>query len=151
MCSTRHWWFLDNESRCNAKQGISLALKRQWQTINSHSSTPVAVLCQFNTVGEAVWSVMAMWTRWQSSHTVVTLNGTVLIQVSSHCLHSRKQQWISLISTTITIAGIYITTGTYKHKNGTWINRCWNLLVYINKHIKYIKMKNWKYDILLIS
>ena len=64
-------------------------------SFDADSSTPVAVLQrQFNTVDEAVRSIKATRTRWQSSRAVVTLRCTVLanlcVQVSSiHWFHIR--------------------------------------------------------------
>ncbi|KAJ8893118.1 hypothetical protein PR048_005701 [Dryococelus australis] len=75
---------------------------RRCRTVDGDRSTPVSVLqCQANTVEKAIQYVMAMQTRCQSSHAVVTLHDPVslFIAVYDPVLYLRAtifglQQWV---------------------------------------------------------
>ena len=95
----RHWWCLENGSWRNGMRATSPALKRRWWTVEADRSKPVAVLQhRLNIVDEAVRSVTAMWTRWWSSHAVVTLCGSVPARL---CVRPSSLHWFHIRITVI--------------------------------------------------
>ena len=88
-CSLRHWWCLDSGSRHNGMRVTSPALKRQRRTVEADRSKSIVVFQRWlNTVDEAVQSIMAMQTRWWSSHAVVTLHDPVPAHLNVRTLFS---------------------------------------------------------------
>ena len=101
-CSLRHWWSLDNGSRCNGMRATSPALKRRRWTAEADRSKPVAVLqCRLNTLDEAVQSVMAMQTRWRSSCAVVTLHDPIPVHL---CIRPISLHWFHTCITVIAMS-----------------------------------------------
>ena len=72
-------------------QVTSPVLKRWQRTVEADRFKPITVLqCQPNTVDEAVQSVMAMRTRWWSSHAVITFCGPVCARL---CVQPSSLHW----------------------------------------------------------
>ena len=89
----------------------SPALKTRQQTVEADRSKPVAVLQRrLNTVDEAVRPVTAMWTRWQSSHAVITLSGPVPDRL---CIWPSSLHWFHTCITVVAAFTVWTAMSQY--------------------------------------